>query len=78
MMFAKRLEWNVAKSDDLIIPSRFVERAFQHRLRIFAITLEPFFVGASYSGGRILKALSVRVVAGPSHEGSDCLFNLLL
>src|SRR4051794_13098760 len=68
VVLAKRLERDIAERDNFIVASGLVEGPLKHRLGIFIVTLEPFFVGTGYSGRRSPKALPPGVVSSPGHK----------
>jgi hypothetical protein len=78
VMFAERLERDVAKRDDLVVSCGLIEGTLEHRFRIFAVSLEPLLVCAGDPGGCILQILSTGVVTGPSHKSPDRVLGLPL
>lgn len=75
VMFAMRMERNVAQKDHLVIASDFLESPFKVDGGIFIIAATIFFPCPCHSCGRILQSLSVRIVASPTQDGAKRLLD---
>ncbi len=74
VMFAMRLEGDVAQHDHLIVPGDFVERATQILRGIDRIAGEPVAISVHDPLRRVAQPLTLRVVSGPLQQRADRLF----
>jgi hypothetical protein len=68
MVFAMRLETDIAKHHDVVVAAGLLECPFEIFARIVVVAGEPFLEGAGYSGRCGPQTLAVRIIAGPLNE----------
>ena len=78
VVFAVRVELDVAQHDDVVVAAHIVEGARQGFGRIFFVAAEILAEGLGHALRGIEQAFAVRVVAGPGEQGADGGLGLLL
>src|SRR6478735_11778488 len=77
VVFAVRVEGDVAHKNKIIITARFAERAIEHLDRAFVVSLIDLFVGADHALWRFQQAFARGIVAGIGNQRANGGFRLL-
>ena len=77
VVFAVRVEGDVAHQNEIIVTARFAERAIEHLDRALVVSLIDLFVGADHALWRFQQAFARGIVAGIGNQRADGSLRLL-
>src|SRR5579871_4324952 len=75
VVLAVRYETDIAQQHHLVISGHFLESPLQQLVRIFVISGKPLSIGASDTRRCVDQPLAPRVIAGPTDQGDNGLFD---
>src|SRR5215470_13765142 len=77
VVFAVRVESNIAHQDEIIVTARFTERAIEYLNRALVVSLIDFFVGTDHALGCFQQAFARWIIAGIGNQRANGGFRLL-
>ena len=76
MVLTMALEGDATQHDELVIALDFFERPLQKRRGIVTVAAKKFFECTSDASGRFDEAGSIWIIAGPSNDSPERVFNI--